>query len=176
MNLPPISESAQRRKKISAENLRLLGEARRSTPEAIEVERVRQRAKRARWRKANRARDLELKRRYRAEKPEVVRAYKATWQAEHPGRHAAYQHSRRASAVGKLSAGIGGRLLVLQRGKCACCRTSLDKSKYHIDHVMPLAKGGLNVDENIQLLCPPCNQAKHAKHPVDFMQSRGFLL
>lgn len=45
-----------------------------------------------------------------------------------------------------------------------------------MDHIMPLALGGTNTDDNIQLLCPTCNRSKHAKHPVDFMQQRGFLL
>jgi 5-methylcytosine-specific restriction endonuclease McrA len=47
---------------------------------------------------------------------------------------------------------------------------------YHIDHIMPLALGGSNTDDNIQLLRQRCNNQKCAKHPVDFMQSRGFLL
>lgn len=66
-------------------------------------------------------------------------------------------------------------LLEKQKGKCACCRCDIRKS-YHIDHIFPLSKGGEHSKQNIQLLCPPCNLAKHAKHPVDFMQERGFLI
>jgi 5-methylcytosine-specific restriction endonuclease McrA len=47
---------------------------------------------------------------------------------------------------------------------------------YHLDHIVPLAIGGTNTDDNIQLLRQKCNQQKSAKHPIDFMQSRGFLL
>jgi len=36
--------------------------------------------------------------------------------------------------------------------------------------------GGSNTDDNMQLLRKLCNLQKHAKHPVDFMQERGFLL
>lgn len=35
---------------------------------------------------------------------------------------------------------------------------------------------GTNTDDNIQLLRKLCNLQKSAKHPVDFMQQRGFLL
>lgn len=42
--------------------------------------------------------------------------------------------------------------------------------------IVPLALGGTNTDGNMQLLRSTCNQKKHAKHPVDFMQQRGFLL
>ena len=47
---------------------------------------------------------------------------------------------------------------------------------HHVDHIVPLAKGGQHVASNIQILCPTCNVRKSAKDPIDFMQSRGFLL
>ena len=46
----------------------------------------------------------------------------------------------------------------------------------HLDHKVPLAAGGANEFGNLQLLCPRCNLAKSARDPLDFMQSRGFLL
>ena len=76
---------------------------------------------------------------------------------------------------GKLTRGYRKRLFELQKSKCAVCATDVSKS-YHFDHIIPLALGGLNEDGNMQILCPPCNQDKHAKHPVDFMQSRGYLI
>jgi 5-methylcytosine-specific restriction endonuclease McrA len=66
-------------------------------------------------------------------------------------------------------------LLKAQKWKCACCRQSV-KRRYHVDHVMPLALGGSNHPHNLQILCPDCNLRKSAKHPIDFMQQRGFLL
>jgi len=66
--------------------------------------------------------------------------------------------------------------LMLQRGKCACgCGKSLN-NEFHMDHRMPIAKGGRHHDDNMQLLLPLCNMQKNAKDPIDFMQSRGFLL
>jgi 5-methylcytosine-specific restriction endonuclease McrA len=87
------------------------------------------------------------------------------------------EHNRRARIKangGKLSKDIASKLLVLQRGLCACCHIPLEK--YHLDHIMPLALNGANDDGNIQLLCPVCNISKKDKHPIEFMQSRGFLL
>lgn len=76
---------------------------------------------------------------------------------------------------GKLSKGIEQKLLNLQRGKCACCGQPIGDD-YHLDHIMPLALGGSHSDDNIQLLKSACNIKKNAKHPIDFMQSKGFLL
>lgn len=87
-------------------------------------------------------------------------------------------HNRRAKKRqngGVLSIGLSAKLFKLQRGKCACCGLPLGDN-YHLDHVMPVALGGSNTDCNMQLLKQRCNHQKHAAHPIDFMQRRGFLL
>lgn len=89
--------------------------------------------------------------------------------------HASNRRARKRANGGSLSIGIAGKLFKLQRGKCACCGAPLGDN-YHIDHIEPLSRGGLNADSNIQLLTALCNMQKHAKDPIDFMQSRGFLL
>ena len=76
---------------------------------------------------------------------------------------------------GILSKGLSAKLFKLQKGKCPCCQQPLGDN-YHLDHIVPLALGGSNTDDNIQLLRQQCNLQKSAKHPIDFMQQRGFLL
>lgn len=88
-------------------------------------------------------------------------------------RHA--YRARKRDVGGKLTAGLAARLFKLQQGKCPCCGRPLGRD-YHLDHILPLALGGPNEDWNIQLLRRRCNSQKHAKHPIDFMQQRGFLL
>lgn len=113
---------------------------------------------------------------WRRENPSAVKQSYADWAKNNRHLRRANDHNRMERAAGgKLSGGLAKKLLRLQRGKCACCRVHLGDD-YHMDHVMPLALGGENIDDNIQLLCPTCNRSKHAKHPVDFMQQRGFLI
>lgn len=131
---------------------------------------------------------------YRAENPEKIKCRHAKWRAENPSKHrsngARWEamnpekcrikcHNRRArlrDVGGVLSKDIASKLIVLQKGKCACgCKQPLGDN-YHLDHIMPIALGGSNTDDNIQLLRQRCNNQKHAKHPIDFMQSKGFLL
>lgn len=86
--------------------------------------------------------------------------------------------NRRARLVGnggRLSQNIVDKLFKLQKGKCACCGKSLANG-YHLDHILPLYLGGTNDDSNVQLLTPFCNTSKSKKHPVEYMQSKGFLL
>jgi len=68
-------------------------------------------------------------------------------------------------------------ILKRQKFKCAECGVSVkDKKNRHVDHIMPLALGGSNWPTNLQILCPPCNLSKSAKHPIDFAQRKGRLL
>lgn len=129
-----------------------------------------------RYREANREARSEYNKRWRETNPEANRERGKRWVAENPEAKRVHNHNRRARirSSGKLSPDIASRLLTAQKGKCACCKTKMES--YHIDHIMPLALGGLNVDNNVQLLCPPCNLSKGAKHPVDFAQERGLLL
>ncbi len=62
------------------------------------------------------------------------------------------------SAGGRFSKHDVVRMLNEQSGQCNFCRIQL--SEYHIDHVVPLARGGSNWPSNLQLLCPPCNISK----------------
>lgn len=100
------------------------------------------------------------------------------WRAANPDLQKVYRNNRRARKIkagGELSHGLAEKLFKLQRGLCPCCKQPLGDD-YHIDHIHPLALGGSNTDENAQLLRKKCNLQKKAKHPIDFMQSRGYLL
>lgn len=150
-----------------------------SHPEAVKRQRGRSNAK---WRL--------VIRRYGADRRAWVKAARIWWVITHPAevakwaaerdrklRHqkmVARQNRRAKERGGKLSLGLQGRLWALQRGRCAVCRGRM--TSFHLDHVIPLALGGPNVDQNIQLLCPPCNIRKRDIHPVEFMQRVGYLL
>lgn len=62
-----------------------------------------------------------------------------------------------------------------QQGKCACCHIPL-KDKFHVDHIIPVSRGGTNERRNLQILCVACNLAKGARDPIDHMRSLGRLL
>jgi 5-methylcytosine-specific restriction endonuclease McrA len=62
------------------------------------------------------------------------------------------------------------KLLRAQDGKCAnpACQKELGEA-FHIDHIIPLARGGTSDPENLQLLCPRCNCSKGAKDPQEWL-------
>lgn len=131
------------------------------------------------YRAENAKAEAERARKWRVANKEYAALYHKKYAEENRDKRAICQQNRRAKKLsngGQLSRDLADRLMVAQRGKCACCRTDLKDSGFHLDHIMPLALGGPHEDQNIQLLCPTCNLSKHAKHPVEFMRQRGFLL
>lgn len=113
----------------------------------------------------------------RAEKPELVRGYVLAWNKRNAATkltHSRNYKARKKNAEGKHTLADIKALFASQAGHCAACREALDK--YHVDHIVPLIRGGRNDKGNLQLLCAPCNMAKRDKPPEVFMQSRGFLI
>lgn len=105
---------------------------------------------------------------------EVANARKRIWKNENPEKLRASKHRRRArefAAEGHWTPDDITKLYKLQKGKCwwrgPDCAIDLSKG-YHIDHRIPLAKGGTNWPSNLVLTCPHCNLSKHAKLPDEF--------
>ncbi len=126
----------------------------------------------------NKEKFLAATRSWRKKNKEKIGQYACEYQRTHRPLKAAIQRNRRAriaESYGFHTLNEINDLYLKQKSKCACCRNHLG-TNYHADHVMPLALGGSNDIYNIQLLCRMCNQIKHCKDPIVFMQSQGFLL
>ena len=76
------------------------------------------------------------------------------------------RRAKRKSAVGTFTAADIEAIRKAQGNRCYLCGKSL-KHGYHVDHFIPLSKGGTNDAGNLRLACPKCNQSKHAKHPFE---------
>lgn len=61
-----------------------------------------------------------------------------------------------------------------QRGKCYWCKAPLG-DVYHVDHVIPLSRGGTNDLSNLVLACPPCNLSKNDRLPHEWPGSGRLL-
>ena len=48
-------------------------------------------------------------------------------------------------------------------GRCQLCGKKLTLENMTLDHIIPLVKGGLTTEDNLQTLCWRCNRSKGAK-------------
>lgn len=95
------------------------------------------------------------------------------WRLANPYRAAALSAAKRAR---KRGAKIGDRhayartiqyMRTAARVRCYYCgRVTLPRGR-HIDHIIPLARGGADAVGNICVACPRCNLSKRAKMPEE---------
>jgi len=129
------------------------------------------------WVERNKERSQHYRAEYRATNREKYKQYFRLHHMAHPEKQRARNQKRKAilrNIKGSFTGEELKSLFARQKGKCAVCKMSI-KQKYHIDHVVPISRGGDNYICNIQLLCPSCNLSKHNKDSICFMQTRGFL-
>lgn len=119
-------------------------------------------------------------RQYRVDQPDRVKATQKRGRIKNLPKILVRNRARRAlkkAAVGSHTASDIADIRRMQKDTCAIpgCRVKLN-GKGHVDHRVPLSKGGTNDRRNIQILCPKHNMQKSAKDEIDFMQSLGLLL
>lgn len=81
------------------------------------------------------------------------------------GKQSVHQARRRGAGVGRLPREWVNVLFERQGGRCLICRRALGpvRSQWHIDHVVPIVRGGQHVLSNLAVTHPACNLAKGAK-------------
>lgn len=103
------------------------------------------------------------------------RARLRRYYAANPEKALANVHHRRAR---KLNAEIGCRKSYAVFSKwarnakclrCYWCHRQTKVKKRHLDHIIPLAKGGADSVANLCVSCPNCNRRKSAKLPFEFV-------
>lgn len=98
------------------------------------------------------------------------------------------RRARIGGSTGRVAEDDIAKLLLRQHSRCAnvACNfligyRQISRSgkivvrKLHRDHVLPLALNGLNVIDNIQLLCQKCNARKHTLTQEEFARRSGVL-
>jgi 5-methylcytosine-specific restriction endonuclease McrA len=89
------------------------------------------------------------------------------WNKANPLKRAEIRHRRRAKESSNGGSFTQEEILALyekQQGICAYCPKELN-GVYHIDHFIPIARGGANSILNIRLSCRFCNQSKGDRLP-----------
>jgi 5-methylcytosine-specific restriction endonuclease McrA len=182
------AEKAQQREKQRARYLARSEAARERDREkskryrAANLDRLKARLKA--WYETNKERHARNVKEWKKKNPDCEKDRQATDERK---AYLAVQRHRRRCAGGSHKPADLLAILKLQKHRCAYCRDSLKKDRgkkpsgmkrprWHMDHIVPIVKGGTNDPANIQALCPSCNQRKHAKDPLVFAREIGRLL
>jgi len=132
-----------------------------------------------RWRSANPEKWRESNRRSRqANQKKYTDAQRADY-ARNPEKYRTVERRRRArmrGSGGDHTAADLAAIFKAQGGRCAYCRVNLMQTAKHVDHIVPLARGGSNGRTNLQYLCRRCNQSKNGRDPLVYARSIGLLL
>ena len=117
----------------------------------------------------NKKKTAEYQAGYRAGHKEKVSEYNKMYRAGDAGRYIRSKSQQlrelriRETSDGSITADSRRELFELQDGKCYMCDcdlTQLKKRNIHLDHILPLAKGGKHVIENVAWSCASCNLTK----------------
>lgn len=115
------------------------------------------------WKKANAARVNAHNRRYNAANAGKARGWREQWQREHPESRAEIRQTRRARKRGAFVEKVyKSRVFKRDDGICGICGEPVDPLRWHLDHVIPFARGGEHSYANTQVSHPACNLRKAA--------------
>lgn len=79
-----------------------------------------------------------------------------------------YDTKRRTQEAAGASSRAVATWLSAQPKVCVYCGVDC-ADKFHVDHFMPLARGGKHEIANLRVACPTCNLRKNAKLPFDWL-------
>jgi len=127
----------------------------------------RRRAYAREWRLKNRDKTRQYGRERVKKYPEKFKAKKRSYAARNRDYFRAKSSARRArmrlTEKPHTAQDISAQL-IRQNRLCYWCSQPVPPN-YHVDHVIPVARGGSNAADNIVITCPHCNQTKNDRLP-----------
>lgn len=115
------------------------------------------------WWLENKKKKSAIHKKYRLRNKEKVILAIKKWQKANPEK--VRENWLRKRGYGIVKKGIINKVItenILKYGSIVCekCKEKCPDN-FHIDHIMPISKGGPNNYNNLQILCAHCNCSKH---------------
>lgn len=143
------------------------------------------------WCKAcSRAQALAKQREHASRRRESKERRQPTWKKGLRDHHTKHGYTARIQTLNHAAARRGAdgfvtdqdvvEIFQRQAGRCVYCGAGLGDDylsyrTYHIDHRMPISRGGSNTPGNLQLTCPGCNLRKGDSLPVGEWAAQPYM-
>lgn len=130
------------------------------------------------WRKTHKNEHLLHNAKYRGLHRKQLRSYSAKYRKTHLSQYNAWQNARRALVIGATIGNLAEIKEIYRKTKedsrirCYLCGKLIPKGHRHVDHIVPLSRGGAHRPSNLAAACDECNRSKNAKLPKEI----GILL
>ena len=99
------------------------------------------------------------------------------WTAKKTPTFLHHKHKYRAAKRAVHFEHCGGKIALLRLERfCRWCCTKLSDKNRHIDHIIPLTRGGLHVPDNLAASCVQCNVRRHNKLVSEWLPYQDFAL
>jgi len=119
---------------------------------------------------------------YREENKDVLTKKRKKYYAKHKPEYIARNANRRALLAGAMIGATAAQKAEIDeiyrkakeepKVRCYLCGDLIKMGDRHVDHIMPLSKGGSHRPSNLAVACASCNMQKHNKLP----EEAGILL
>jgi len=123
------------------------------------------------WKKAHPEKVKANYAKWKKDNSEQVKANNLAWRKAHPERIKALWRAWRKANPDKVRSAVALRRATCEKvertilfrrdeGRCHLCGKKVKINGWHLDHIVPLSKGGEHSYRNVAVACPRCNMQK----------------
>lgn len=125
-------------------------------------------SRRREWAIKNRDREQEWNRAKYLADPQSYIDYSIQWRKDNPERYREIRRMSEQTRRGRIHEAFIEKVdpavvYEMHGGMCGICEDFVPRDDFHVDHIIPLAKGGMHGYVNVQPAHPFCNLSKGAK-------------
>ena len=131
------------------------------------------------WRENNPDKEFAKQKRYRESHKEQLyikgKKYRANNKEYFYEKARIRKEAQKEASDGTVTNAFKQLLYKQQDKKCAYCGCDLEKTGKHLDHIVPISKGGKHTASNVHWVCPTCNMSKSDRLESEWEATKEYI-